>query len=189
MQMPAGLNVHHQVHVERQTCHGIESFDNRGANGQIGHKVPVHDINVEQVSASGFNLCDLFAEAGKIGRQDGRCYLNHGFPCSLSLRRKRATKTPSVPHCSGVRSSVPAVAEGQRGCCGSSGSTASSRMCGCSARNCCTTSCVSSGSFEHTLYTSTPCAASHACWACKSLSCVACKATRSEAVLRHLMSG
>jgi hypothetical protein len=29
--------------------------------------VPVHDINVEQVSASGFDPRRLFTEAGKIG--------------------------------------------------------------------------------------------------------------------------
>src|SRR5437899_4278234 len=39
--------------------------------------MPVHDIDVNQVSASGFDPADLFSQAGKIGSENGWCNLRH----------------------------------------------------------------------------------------------------------------
>jgi len=52
--------------------------------------VPVHDIDMEQVSASGFDLRHLFAEAGKIGCEDGWCDLYHRFPLVLGISTAEA---------------------------------------------------------------------------------------------------
>src|SRR5262249_44650334 len=39
--------------------------------------MPVHNIDVDQVSASGFDPANLFSQAGKIGGEDGWCDLCH----------------------------------------------------------------------------------------------------------------
>src|SRR5215510_14997711 len=97
MQVPAGFDMHrqiiapcldkrwqehvrlldHEVDIERQIRHCVEGFDDRRPDGEIGHKVPVHDINVNQVSASGFDPADLFSQAGKISGEDRWCDLCH----------------------------------------------------------------------------------------------------------------
>ena len=44
---------------------------NHRANGQVGHVVVIHDVEVDHVGAGLQHGFDFLAQAGEIGRQDG----------------------------------------------------------------------------------------------------------------------
>jgi len=57
----------HQVHLQREARHPTEGSHNQRANGDIGHKMAIHDVNVNGVGASLLRLPYLFSQSGKIG--------------------------------------------------------------------------------------------------------------------------
>jgi hypothetical protein len=57
----------HQVHLQREARHPTEGPHNQRANGDIGHKMAIHDVNVNGVGASLLRLPYLFSQSGKIG--------------------------------------------------------------------------------------------------------------------------
>jgi hypothetical protein len=48
-----------------------ESFADQRANGQVGHVVVVHYIEVHYVSARGHGVLDFFAQGGHVCTEDG----------------------------------------------------------------------------------------------------------------------
>ena len=66
----------HQVRIEgdlRMRCDGAH---HGGAKGEVGHEVPVHDVEVQQFRTSPLDLGHLVREARKIGRKKRRCQSN-----------------------------------------------------------------------------------------------------------------
>ena len=43
--------------------------DQRSAEGQVGHEVPIHHVDVEPLRAAGHRPLDLFAKPAEIGAQ------------------------------------------------------------------------------------------------------------------------
>ena len=76
----SGQSVHrlnHQVHVNR---HGrtrrrfgvrLQGLADHGAKRQVGHVMVVHHVEMDPVGASGNDIAHFFAQAGKVGREDG----------------------------------------------------------------------------------------------------------------------
>jgi len=75
----AGLQVYSSAgrflrNVERapSDLHGfVIHRDDDGAEGNIGDKLPIHDVYVDPIRATGFALRDLVAQPGEVGRQYG----------------------------------------------------------------------------------------------------------------------
>ena len=51
--------VDHQVNVERPCGNPPQRLDHRQAERQIGHEVPIHDVDVQSIRASGLAATDL----------------------------------------------------------------------------------------------------------------------------------
>jgi hypothetical protein len=48
-----------------------QGLAHQGADGQVGHIVVVHDIEMDDVGASGQHIIDFLAQLGEVGGQDG----------------------------------------------------------------------------------------------------------------------
>src|SRR6266849_936844 len=57
----------HQMGFERETGTAAHSFDNHGSHSDIGHEVPVHDIDLNTLGSCRLCLAHLFSQAGKVG--------------------------------------------------------------------------------------------------------------------------
>ena len=75
-----GQGVHrrdHQMHVDRHRHAGrgfgmrLEGLANHGAEGEVGHIMVVHHIEMNPVCAGINDLAHLLTEAGKVSRQNG----------------------------------------------------------------------------------------------------------------------
>jgi hypothetical protein len=63
----------HQVDVERQPGHFSDGSDYWRTDGDIGHKVAVHHIDMERVSPGVLDLPNVITKGGKIcGQNRGR---------------------------------------------------------------------------------------------------------------------
>ena len=62
----------HQVYVERLLGDGADRLHHRGADGDVGHEVPVHHVDMDPVGAGGLDCADFIAQLGEIGRQNRR---------------------------------------------------------------------------------------------------------------------
>ena len=60
----------HQVHIKGDIRNGSRCFDHQRPDGDVGNKVTIHDIDVKIVGPGLYNSCNLFAQAGEIGRED-----------------------------------------------------------------------------------------------------------------------
>jgi hypothetical protein len=60
------VNVHHRLDVRADRGAG------GGAEGDVGHEMAVHDIDVNPVRALCLDRLNLGAEIGEVGREDGR---------------------------------------------------------------------------------------------------------------------
>jgi len=75
-QVPPGVT-EHQVRVEEQCRVATEGGHHRGTDGQVGHEVPVHHIDVEPLA----RRCHGGGGGGqvaKVGREDRRSHVRHG---------------------------------------------------------------------------------------------------------------
>ena len=63
---------HHEVHIERDRRVGTNCRNELGTEGDIFHKMSVHDIEVEPVRPGLFSLFDLLADSRPVGRENGR---------------------------------------------------------------------------------------------------------------------
>ena len=63
---------HHHVHVDRRLdAVVLERLADQRADGQVGHVVVVHHVEVHRVSAGLEHVLDLLAQPRKVGREDG----------------------------------------------------------------------------------------------------------------------
>ena len=62
----------HQMHVERLFRMRLDRFHDRRADGDIGHEMAVHDIDMDEIGARLLDRLDLGAQAREIGRKNGR---------------------------------------------------------------------------------------------------------------------
>ena len=66
---------HHQVHVDRRPDAVLaQRLAHQGPDGQVGHVMVVHHVEVHEVRARGQYRVDLRPQAGDIGRQDRRSH-------------------------------------------------------------------------------------------------------------------
>src|SRR5664279_1583 len=76
--------LNHQMTVQRNIHGFTQRRDHRRPNRDIGHKVAIHDIHMEQGGATSHRLVGILGQAGEISRQYGRRYLDQD---KTSLRR------------------------------------------------------------------------------------------------------
>src|SRR5262249_59021975 len=62
----------HQVHVEHLFGVRAQRLHHVGTDGDIGHEVPVHHVDMHPVGAGGVERAHLLAELGEVGGQDRR---------------------------------------------------------------------------------------------------------------------
>ena len=61
------------MHVNRRLdAVVLERLANHRADGQVGHVVVIHDVEVDGVGAGLEHISNLLAQVGKVGRQDRR---------------------------------------------------------------------------------------------------------------------
>ena len=60
----------HQVHVERFFGVRPDRFDDVGPDGNIGHEMAVHDVDMDPVGAGGVDRVDFVAQFCEIGGED-----------------------------------------------------------------------------------------------------------------------
>ena len=70
-QQPVGL-VHHEVGLERDLHQRADGGDHVRPEGQVGNEAPVHHVPLDPVHAGLLEGSHLVAEAGEVGREDGR---------------------------------------------------------------------------------------------------------------------
>ena len=58
------------MHFQRQPRHSPQPLDDRRPHAEVRNKVAVHDIDVDSLGASFFNLENLLAQSSKIRGQD-----------------------------------------------------------------------------------------------------------------------
>src|SRR5690606_5307543 len=85
----------HQVHVEGLVGCLAHALHHRRAEADIGHEMPVHHVDMDEVGAGSVDCLNLFAQPGEIGRkdrggdEDGAC---HGaFLANVALAIHRPT--------------------------------------------------------------------------------------------------
>ena len=66
----------HQVGVEEQIAVLAELGDDRGADGDIGHEMAVHDVQMDHPDAGGSHDGDLVRQPGEVRAEDGWDDLN-----------------------------------------------------------------------------------------------------------------
>jgi len=57
----------HQVHVDRHLYMGTDRGTDHRSDGQVGHVMVVHHVEVNPVGARGDDVAHLFAQAGEVG--------------------------------------------------------------------------------------------------------------------------
>ena len=75
--------VDHQVYVKEHVRFRAQAFDDGDADGDVGHKKPVHHVYVYIIGAGGLCLFDLGGEPAKISGKYGRGDLYHHAPPAL----------------------------------------------------------------------------------------------------------
>ncbi len=75
--------IDHQVAVERQACGFAQARDHGRAEGDVGDKVAVHDVDVDGGAAAALGRGNLVGQMGKIRGKDGGQQLDHGFEMEL----------------------------------------------------------------------------------------------------------
>ncbi len=60
----------HHVAVDRQPGHLAQRFQHRSPNRQIGHKMPIHNVEVDDSSATRLGSLNLIRQMGEIRRQN-----------------------------------------------------------------------------------------------------------------------
>ena len=58
----------HQMHIERFLGVRPDRFDDLRPDGDVGHEMAVHDVDMNEVGARRFDRLDLGPQAREIGR-------------------------------------------------------------------------------------------------------------------------
>ncbi len=72
----------HQMYIQQLFRDRADCLYDQGPDGDIGHKVPIHDIDVYPVGTGFIHCANFFAQFGEIGRKNRWCYENgsqHGI--------------------------------------------------------------------------------------------------------------
>src|SRR5579884_1133439 len=93
--------VDHEMHVEFQRRRLSYRLHDRRSDGEIGHEMAVHDIDVNDGCAALLHSGDLFAQTRKIGGQDRWKDFNHS--AGLKGNFNTAAKNPSPASRPGMR--------------------------------------------------------------------------------------
>ena len=67
----------HHVAVEGQPGDGAEGLDHGRPEGDVGHEVAVHDVDVEEGGSAAFGRGDLVGEMGEVRGEDGCGQFDH----------------------------------------------------------------------------------------------------------------
>jgi hypothetical protein len=62
----------HQMNVEGQGRMGTQRVYHHRADGQIGHEMPVHHVDMDPVGARRLDAAHLFTQLREVGAQDRR---------------------------------------------------------------------------------------------------------------------
>ena len=76
----------HEVDVDGQAGLAADGRDELGPEGQVGHEVPVHDVDVDEVGPGLVGQLDGLGEPREIGGQDGRGDEDHQRLTSREMR-------------------------------------------------------------------------------------------------------
>src|SRR4029453_11899703 len=66
----------HHVYFKLQLCNPPQRLDHRCTQRNVGHKVSIHNVDVNSISAGTFRFSDLLTQTGKVSREDGGSKLN-----------------------------------------------------------------------------------------------------------------
>ena len=77
---PAVRVGNHQVGVQRHRADGLDALHHRQPDGQVGHKVVVHDVHMHRIGIA--DPVQFGLKVDEVGREDARvdAALGHGFP-------------------------------------------------------------------------------------------------------------
>ena len=62
----------HQMHVERFFGMGTKRLHHRRTDGDVGHEMTIHHIDMDEIGAGRLDGFDLGTQPGEIRRQDRR---------------------------------------------------------------------------------------------------------------------
>ena len=85
--------VDHHVAVEGQAGDSSQRLDDRRPEGEVGHKVAVHHVNMDNGSSAPFSGLDFFAQSGEVGRKNGWKQLDQDATSLSSVLAIRALHT------------------------------------------------------------------------------------------------
>jgi hypothetical protein len=60
------------MHVERELRDAAQGLDNRDTKRQVGHKVPIHHIDMDEIGAAVLDPPNLIREVCEVGREHRR---------------------------------------------------------------------------------------------------------------------
>ena len=86
----------HQVAVERQLGDGAQGLDHGRAEGDVGDKVAVHDIDVDDGAAAALGRGDFVGEMGEVGGEDGEASSIMWVRCRVRIQWKCIERSVSV---------------------------------------------------------------------------------------------
>ena len=77
--------LNHQVDVERFGGHALDGAHDDRADRDVGDKMAVHDVDVNEIGAAAFNQRDVMPERGEVGGENRRGDLNHYRLTSMEM--------------------------------------------------------------------------------------------------------
>ena len=77
----------HQMDIEWLRGVRPKRLHHGGTDGEVGHEMAVHDVDVDPIGSGLLDLRHLFSEPGEIRREDRRGEL-HAFPSKVSTNSR-----------------------------------------------------------------------------------------------------
>ena len=65
------------MNVENEITVFSNMTDDHGADGEVGNKIPIHDIDVHPIGARSLELTDLLPQPAEVSGKDRWRYLYH----------------------------------------------------------------------------------------------------------------
>src|SRR5690606_39711155 len=62
----------HQMDIKGQAAVWTQRLHHLGTYGDVGHEVPVHDVDMNVVGACLCHRCHFFAQTSEVGREEDR---------------------------------------------------------------------------------------------------------------------
>jgi hypothetical protein len=60
----------HHVYFETKTRHLSERLDHRRTHRNVGHKMSIHDVNMNSISAATLRFSDLLSQASEVSSKN-----------------------------------------------------------------------------------------------------------------------